>query len=417
VQSLPIETTKTTSSQLLAGKNGKKQQQQQQQQKPATFSYADIAKTNNRAVSTASTEKWPSITSTSSSSHQNNNNDPFAIVNFDAAAKSHQKTSLKMSFPELVETNNHRNRQLSSENGETTENGAEPARAFDSNNNSNDQKISYSQLLLEPSLELDTNGNKVEATVTVNGKATLTKSKSVDQNNLSSIEHYPALEKTAVIKSFEKMKPKPVKVVVAKKEKMLKKSASMQSATAQDCRPAVIILNDCVKPSEGDCGGITFGFDINEGLLNGADDDVSIGNSTNNNNTCDITNTNLSCNHNLTHPCAEMYEKQQIVENNNHMSPPQQLLDSSNNDMGYLSSSFITNANLSPANTHKSDSVDDVGDCRKTATLRIAIEYNINLPKFIAQETVSFNQEELISFVSDGEFGFEVMLGGIEAGN
>lgn len=413
VQSLPIETTKTTSSQLLAGKNGKKQQQQQQQKPAATFSYADIAKTNNRTVSTASTDKWPSITSsTSSSSHQNN--DPFAIVNFDAAAAAKNQASMKMSFPELVETNNHRNKQLSSENGEMTENGADVStRVFDSNNNSNDQqqKISYSQSLLEPK---DTNGNKIEvAASVVNGKATLTKSKSVDHNNLSSIEHYPALEKTAVIKTFEKMKPKPVKVVAIKKEKMLKKSASMQSATAmaQDCRPAVIILNDCVKPSEGDCGGITFGFDINEGLLNGAEDDVSIGNSTNNNNNCDITNTNLSCNNNLTNqPCVEMYEQfvvvapvpQQIVENNNHMSPPQ--LDASNNDMGYLSSSLITNANLSPANTNKSDhSLDDAADCRKTTTLRIAIEYKLALPHFISPDPVKFNQEELMTFVSDGE--------------
>lgn len=443
VQSLPIETTKTTSSQLLAGKNSKKQQQQnQQQQKPATFSYADIAKTNNRAVSTASTDKWPSITSsTSSSSHQtnnsNSNNDPFAIVNFDAAtnaatAKNHQKTSMKMSFPELVETYNHRNKQLSSENGEMTENGAEiPVRAFDNNNNSSSeqQKISYSQSLLEPpALEIDTNGNnvKVEVVATVNGKATLTKSKSVDHNNLSSIEHYPALEKTAVIKTFEKAKPKPLKPIPAKKEKLLKKSASMQSATLSmqdNCRPAVIILNDCVKPSEGDFGGITFGFDINEGLLNGADDeDVSIGNSTNNKNNCDITNTNLSCNNNLTNqPCVEIYENfiapvpQQIViveNNNNHMSPPQQQqqqqLDSSSqssiNDMGYLSSSLITNVNLSPASTQKSDNgLDDIVDCRKSSALRIAIEYKLVLPRFNSPEPVKFNQDELMSFVSDGE--------------
>jgi hypothetical protein len=441
VQSLPIETTKTTSSQLLAGKNGKKQHQQQsqQQQKPATFSYADIAKTNNRAVSTASTEKWPSITSSatttmstssSSSSHQNNNNnDPFAIVNFDAvvagAATTAKKASM-MSFPELVENNNHRNKQLSSENGETTENGADvPARAFDSNNNSNDQqKISYSQSLLEPAHELDTNGNNVKIEAQMNGKATLTKSKSVDHNNLSSIEHYPALEKTAVIKSFEKMKPKPLKPVAAKKEKLLKKSASVQNASVQEQgRPAVIILNDCVKPSESDCGGITFGFDINEGLLNGGEDDASIGSSTNNNNNCDITNTNLSCNNNLTNQtCGEIYENfiapvpQQVVvvENNNHMSPPQQplqplQLDSSNqssvNDMGYLSSSLITNANLSPANTHKSEnSADDViVDCRKSSALRIAIEYKLVLPHFISPEPVKFNQEELMSFVSDGE--------------
>ncbi|CRK91545.1 CLUMA_CG005202, isoform B [Clunio marinus] len=175
VQSLPIETTKTTSSQLLSttivasadhnnpsstnNKSNKKnsnhpssnhhqqQQQQQQQQKPATFSYADIAKTNatrnsGNNVTTSSTEKWPSIsasttsssTSTSTTSHQNNNNnviinDPFSIANFDAVVsnslsnhhqqKSQQKsapiiTTNMMSFPELVETNNNKNKQLSS---------------------------------------------------------------------------------------------------------------------------------------------------------------------------------------------------------------------------------------------------------------------------------------------------------------
>lgn len=93
---------------------------------------------------------------------------------------------------------------------------------------------------------------------------------------------------------------------------------------------------------------------------------------------------------------------QLIVENNNHMSPPQ--LDASNNDMGYLSSSLITNANLSPANTNKSDhSLDDATDCRKTTTLRIAIEYKLALPHFISPDPVKFNQEELMTFVSDGE--------------
>ncbi|KAG5672466.1 hypothetical protein PVAND_002593 [Polypedilum vanderplanki] len=263
-------------------------QQPPQQQKPTTFSYADIAKTNtnrnNNNVIAASTEKWPSISS-SSSSHQNNNSnaiDPFAISNFDAinnnnnnsnsssqnvnnaatvvSINNNQKqqqlhykstpttiinTSMMSSFPNLVESNNNRNKQLSnspleiqqtaSSNGDAPQtdnklsfnNGnfergmlVTAGGSFDNNNNSNtitsnssntddrnnnnSQKISYSQSLLENYTEIDSNGNnsKLEAnltntvTISQSSKNILTKSKSVDHNNLSSIEHYPALEKT-----------------------------------------------------------------------------------------------------------------------------------------------------------------------------------------------------------------------------
>lgn len=492
VQSLPIETTKTTSSFLSAtaqpppppphtsaensGKNSKKitlsnpvqqispssllplpptqlqQQQQQQQPKSTTFSYADIAKTNtsrtnNNNVIATSTEKWPSISSSSSSihhhyQHNNNNNqnnvnhsnnisstnDPFAISNYDAinninnnstssnvntssninnaaaissnyASQKHQQKStptatiISTSFPDLVESNNNRNKQLSNSplevmttsNGDATQtekhtlNGSERgvlvAGAFDNNNNSsnsttlitsnssnvinnaddrlnnnssssttNNQKISYSQSLLESHNypEIDSNGNSAklnEANVPATNqpfsstKNVLTKSKSVDHNNLSSIEHYPALEKTKQtlsdvlskpIESFSaKSKQKQTNtikedaacanstatalssnsnnssiaapVVLAanangkrtKKDKLaLKKSTSTVCAStvipttqsqysmqnnvnSQQHRPAVIILDDDCEKPNEMELGITFGFDINEHLLFG----------------------------------------------------------------------------------------------------------------------------------------------------
>lgn len=524
VQSLPIETTKTTSSQLLStapvlneatsssGGKGKKNanaSHHQHQQKPATFSYADIAKTNANRNSgtnvTTSTEKWPSISASSSSSttHQNNN-DPFSIANFEAAVSNstsnpksqqqHQKsapiTTSMMSFPELVESNNNKNKQLSSNpsssslenalNGETintTEkplNGLDTPRAFDNNNNTNsnavvaddrlnnNQKISYSQSLLENNhQEVDSNGNNVKTEI-INGsivKATLTKSKSVDHNNLSSIEHYPALEKTqatlgevfnskaaVVFETYaSKSKQKQLKPELkpAKKDK-LKKSLSVQSPqfpqqnAILNCRPAVIILNDCTKPTDADCG-ITFGFDINEHLLFGqqnGDDagcltDVSL--ETNNNNNCDITNTNLSSNNLTNQPCVgvEMYEQfiapQNIIIGGSEVhiialsqSSPQQshASDTSNqssNDIGYLSSSLITNS-MSPATQKSSSSMpnDEHHDVQEedAELQRIPMElkrvansdvHQLVLPQFILPGPVKFNQEELVSFVSDGK--------------
>lgn len=553
VQSLPIETTKTTSSQLLSTttvanensssgastggsgkgkKNHSNQSHQQQQQKPATFSYADIAKTNATRNSgtnvTTSTEKWPSISASSSSSttttttttHQTNN-DPFSIANFDAIhnpmgnpklqqqmqqqQQQQQKpapiaTSM-MSFPELVENNNNKNKQLSSNpsssssdiasNGETintTEkplNGLDTPRAFDNNNNNsnaaavtaddrinNNQKISYSQSLLDSHhnhLDLDSNGNNVKLDISApstNGtiaKAILTKSKSVDHNNLSSIEHYPALEKTQATLgevfskpavTFEsyanKSKQKQMKPEVKDDRKQMKKEKLKKSSTVQNpqfpqqnailnCRPAVIILNDCAKPTDSDCG-ITFGFDINEHLLAGhqnGDDtgltEVSL--ETNNNNNCDTINTNLSSNNNLTNqPCGgmEMYENfiapqnivigDALIMSMSSQSSPKQphhnALDVSNqssNDMGYLSSSLITNS-TSPA-TQKSTSsmpndehIDPTSDESESHRNLIDMkrntqldDYKLVLPMFVLPEPAKFNHEELVSFVSDGE--------------
>lgn len=553
VQSLPIETTKTTSSQLLSltnnagdaaagngkGKKNSNTSHHQHQQKPATFSYADIAKTNaNRNSGTSvstSTDKWPSITASSSSTTHQNNNDPFSIANFDAVSNSlinhksqhqyqqqqhqqnqqqqqHQQhhnqkpaapiTTSMMSFPELVENNNNKNKQLSSnpsassdiasygETINTTEkplNGLDAPRAFDNNNNSNvvtddrinnnNQKISYSQSLLESHTQevVDSNGNNVKTDINfvanVNGtvaKAVLTKSKSVDHNNLSSIEHYPALEKTQATLgevfskpavTFEsygsRSKQKQLKGVEMKddrklKKDKLKKSSSVQnptfsqSNTILNCRPAVIILNDAAKPVDADCGGITFGFDINEHLLSGGyqngDDACSdvcfteVSLETNNNNNCDITNTNLSSNNNLTkQPCAhEIYENfiapQSIIIGDHHVlamssqsSPKQQLsvLDFSGqlpDDLGYLSSSIITINSTSPA-TQKSMSsmpTDDADDPKHDNSdhQRSPMEVKRNaklddklvMPKYILPQPVKFNQDELVSFVSDGGF-------------
>lgn len=534
VQSLPIETTKTTSSQLLSttiiandtalssgGKSKKNShqshQQQLQQQKPATFSYADIAKTNanrnNGTNVTTSTEKWPSITASSSSNsnatHQNII-DPFSIANFDAVnnpssnAKTHQHqhqqqhqksapvVASSMSFPELVETNNNKNKQLSSNSSSSSENasnggdstnnttekpmnGLDAPRAFDTNNNSNDdrinnnQKISYSQSLLENHQEVDSNGNtihKLENTTTVpSAKAMLTKSKSVDHNNLSSIEQYPALEKTRetlselfskppvtfetnASKSKQKQIKLEVKLPINKKDK-LKKSSSVQNpqypqqSLMPNSRPAVIILNDIAKPSDVDCG-ITFGFDINEHLLFGQENGIDVGGevcilsvnseTNNNNNNCD---TNLSSNYNLTNqPCSGSghdvrYENfnvsHNIVIGDGHImtlsqSSPKQhqnnALDSSNhssNDMGYLSSSLINNS-TSPSTLKTTSSlpndehIDSKSDDAKSQQKLLEVkgiakmeDCKLVLPQFVATEPCRFNQDELVAFLCDGE--------------
>lgn len=509
VQSLPIGKTYKKSSQMLpnsvsatetttsSGKAKKNSgQQQQQQQKPATFSYADIAKTNanrtNGTNVTASTEKWPSITASSSSSNNNAShqiNDPFSIANFDVASSlKSQPPQLKaaaittsMSFPELVENNNNKNKQLSSShhssqpppsehasNGDTINttdkplNGLDVPRAFDTNNNSNDdrinnnQKISYSQSLLESHNnhpEVDSNGNnvKAEGTPYINNKAVLTKSKSVDHNNLSSIEHYPALEKTHATMgevfakppvTFEtyasKSKQKQIKPELIKQNKKdrLKKSTSVQNPhypqqnVILNCRPAVIILNDSIKSSDADCG-ITFGFDINEHLLLGQQNgdeagvmDVCL----ENNNNCDITNTNL------TNQGVEAYESfsapQHIIIGDSHImtlsqSSPEQhqqqknALDSSNhssnNDMGYMSSSLITNA-TSPTTTKPTssmpneESIDsmsaDGGSPREVQEVKRALvleNCNLLLPLFVQPEPIKFNQDEIVTFVDGGK--------------
>lgn len=435
VQSLPIETTKTTSSQLLStvnetsstGNKSKKSSNPPHQQKPATFSYADIAKTNaNRNTVTTSTEKWPSIIASSSSTHQNNN-DPFSIANF--------------ANPELVETNNVKNKQLSNHPSEiasinTTEkpsNGLDlPTRPFDSNNNSNDdrvnsnQKISYSQSLLENHQnEIDANGNNTK------DLRTLTKSKSVDQNNLSSIEHYPALEKAQVTLgevfspkapvTFEtyasKSKQKQAKPEIrsTKKEK-LKKSASIQGGSnfsqqnlLNNCRPAVIILQDSSKPTDTDFGDITFGFDINEHLLHGQQNgDIHDSlEKTNNNDTCDIINTNLS-NNSMSNQPSEMYDVYMppIIIGDNHivmLNHHHKVLDSStqSSDIGYMSSSLITSTGSPPAIQNDDESEEqtlEVADIKRIVKLD---GYQLLLPHFISPEPIKFNHEELVSFVNE----------------
>lgn len=619
VQSLPIETTKTTSSLLSApqqpqptssstnvsaeysGKSSSKkiisnpvqtippsQQQtthqlQQQHQKPTTFSYADIAKTNStnrNNVITASTEKWPSISSSSSSSHQIN--DPFAISNFDAIntnlittnnninniavvnssnsqkqqttqqlpqqqqqQQQHQQhhhqqqkstpltpvmiSTSTMLFPDLVESNNNKNKQLSnspleftSSNGDATQtekslNGLE--RAFDNNNNnninntfnsnaddrlnnnnnnsnsssnntSNNQKITYSQSLLENHQpEIDANGNsaRLEANIPVimsaSSKNLLIKSKSVDHNNLSSIEHYPALEKTkqtlsdvlskplenmSKVKQQKQMKPNEVRdestnCKRTKKDKLaLKKSTSITSTTHQfstqnmnlNHRPAVIILNDCEKSSEVELG-ITFGFDINEHLLFGhhngdavADIDPSLENNIiNNNSNCDIMNTNLSSNNNLTNQSCgiEMYENfiasPQSVNHSQQMIHPVAIIQSSSpkntnenvvldtsnqssNDLGYLSSSLINNSTTSPANMKSSLTLsiekeqsdnqikEDYGHQNNCVNTSLELKQQhqkfedlkmLVLPRYLSPEPAkNFNHEELATFVSEG---------------
>lgn len=479
VQSLPIETTKTTSSQLLAvsatgetppaaSKTKKNtsnhQQQQQQQQKPATFSYADIAKTNRNSGANvaASTEKWPSISASSSSTSHQINNDPFSIANFDAVASSsssNQKphksapiTTSMMSFPELVETNNHKNKQLSSNassehasNGEpinTTEkplNGLDAPRAFDSNNNSNlaaaeeraNSQKSYSQSLVESNLELDSNGNSVRGEAVAIAKVPLTKSKSVDHNNLSSIEHYPALEKTQATLgevfsktgvTFEtyasKSKQKPLKFDQTKltKRDKLKKSSSVQGApfpptsAGLNSRPAVIIMQDIAKASDNDCG-ITFGFDINQCLLqkpmNGVEG-VTLANTINNNN-CDIINTNLSSNNLTNQPSGlEAYESfmapiiigdhQPMMTIKGQPSPKQPLVDTS-----FVISNSPATHNSTYSGPHEGQHEPTTDEMKLKWVTILETCKLLQVPRYIAPDTVKFNEEELVSFVSDGE--------------
>lgn len=410
-------------------------------QKPTTFSYADIAKTSsnrqsnlgNNVIAAASTEKWPSISSSSSHQHQqqnaNSSTDPFALSNYDGGSNKQQQpkvtaasitSSSTMSFPDLVESNNNRNKQLSNSNNldaqlttappmstlsvatstalngdalQTELNGMvfmcdvhagiDPDRI-----NNNSQKISYSQSLLENhhNHELDANGNaqllkNTEGAVVINSNSTsknvLIKSKSVDHNNLSSIEHYPALEKTkqtlsdVLSKPIESLVTKgkqkqfnkaiatttttivaPVTIVddgkTKKKDRIAQKkhvstSTSPPSSQPQNFgpqtqnynhnhhqRPAVIIMNDSASFENTTELGITFGFDINEHLLCGhqngdaimmADDHMmmnveSSSNNANNNNNCDIMNTNLSSNNNLSNnqSCGiELYENYMVT--------------------------------------------------------------------------------------------------------
>jgi len=617
VQSLPIETTSSmlmsTSTAITtdgggSGKakkahnsnNQQQQQQQQHQSKPATFSYADIAKTNaNRSSGgtnsvATSTDKWPSVSASSySSSHQiNTNNDSFAITNSNesplssssssaSSSNTHSKpqklsTAPNMSsFPELVENNNNKNKQLSmissenTSNGETIHvidkplNGVDIAKAFDTNNNSSSssnviinnnivsnsstedwinnnnisQKITYSQSLLEKhnnnnyQLEIDSNGNNVKtdtiivtaattalaasaasfpqttvATTTTNAaastKATLIKSKSVDRGNFS-MENYPALEKTKVTlsdvlskpmetPSNNKVRQQKLQQLAAKaaatdikddvanakrtkkdKSNALKKCAtpnanphfpqSTQISLNNNHRPAVIILNDCEKSSDVD--GITFGFDIDEFLLLGhqqnGGDSVGITERVNleNNNNCDITNTNLSSKHNLinqpmmsgTAPptqqqqqhhhhhhqqqqqpstgTTDMYENFMLTQAgvsgdhsqanlymmniNSQSSPKQQQLNQqslnmldqssqSSNDLGYMSTSLIT-VSTSPA-TQKSSNFMPIDEPLRHDIAKFDDYSSLMLPKFISPQPAKFNQEELITFVTDGTY-------------
>jgi hypothetical protein len=621
---------------------------------------------NHHVIAASSTEKWPSISSSSSSHHtssptSNNNasthqNDPFAISTFDAmsninnsshhhsnhhnnvgnvstsTANSQQQkqpqqqkstpssnisssaaaatSTNTMSFPQLVENNNNRNKQLSNSspldfNGDATQtekslNGLE--RAYDiSNNNDNNnnhnslnsnvddrinnntappanavvvanQKLSYSLLLSESHHQqqftdaIDSNGNntnittinsattntnhavpaaaKLEAnvnavvsTVAIVSKNILTKSKSVDHNNLSSIEHYPALEKPTkqtlsdvcnlkVSKHQQQLQMKSgfeigdntniVAIVKdeardvgankkVKKDKMLAQTkknpptAPSSSAVGQppqqqqqqatmslpnvsnhtystsiigssnanqsQQRPAVIILNDYEKPIESTELGLTFGFDINDDLLlghqqqqlqnscnnqNGDEPSVESNATINNNSNCDIMDTNLSTkinvNNNLNNQMGgggiEMYESfiasphQQPQQHQ--MSYPVGMIQSSSpkasakdsnvldssNDLGYAS--LITNNSTSPpANVskstvemdHQSNDVDheqkskaivaktknnvDVAKPTKSEDLKILV-----LPRFISPEpsAKNFNFEELVTFVSEGNW-------------
>lgn len=343
-----------------------------------------------------------------------------------------------LSFPDLVESNNNRNKQLSSSNDahqiapitvsvatSTTLNGDAlqtelngggvggmvficDTTSIDPDRINNNNKISYSQSLLESNNDLDANGNAQKTTET--SKNVLIKSKSVDHNNLSSIEHYPALEKTKqtlsevlskpieslTTKGKQKQITKSIATTVAPftivddgkvKKKAQKKNVSTSTSPPTQSqnqnfipnsqhsnhnhnhhpqRPAVIILNDNASYENTNELGITFGFDIDEHLLCGYQngdaimiEESSSRNNANNNNNCDIMNTNLSSNTNLSNnqSCGIEFEDFYAPVATHataiiHTSSPEQ----SNNinemsaDLGYIStaSMILTNTMQSP---------------------------------------------------------------------
>jgi hypothetical protein len=360
--------------------------------------------------------------SNSSSSGKQQQQQPKVTASALAAAttSTNSISTSTISFPDLVESNNSRNKQLSNSldvtaaaatvNGDATQtelkslsfngvvgvsgmifmdnnnNGSETDRI----NNNNSQKISYSQSLLESHNQqqqqqqqspLDANGNAQNVNTAVinptntsmpSVKNVLTKSKSVDHNNLSSIEHYPALEKTK--QTLSDVLSKPIEILpgmkktkqvknamttttpitltfvddgkmMATKKKASKKhvSTSTSPQSSHDTqhhhhhqqqpnshhRPAVIILDDNNSYDTNTSElGITFGFDINEHLLCGhlngdiasaassppvvvmADDIESSASNNANKNTCDIMNTNNLSRNNLSnnYQSIEMYE-------------------------------------------------------------------------------------------------------------
>jgi hypothetical protein len=347
-----------------------------------------------------------SSSNSSSGKQQQQQQQPKVTASSATTTSTNSISTSTISFPDLVESNNSRNKQLSNSldvtaavaatvNGDATQtelksftfNGGVSGMVFmDSNNNgpefdrinnNNSQKISYSQSLLESHNQqqqqqqqptaLDANGNaQLVNTVVINTsmpsvKNVLMKSKSVDHNNLSSIEHYPALEKTKQTLSDVLSKPIEVlagtkkikqvknatttttptgltfvddgKVMTTKKKaskKHVSTSTSPQSShetqnnqqqSNSHNRPAVIIMDDNSYDTTVELG-ITFGFDINEHLLCGhpngdvtasppnvvmADDIESSNNA--NKNTCDIMNTNNLSRNNLSnnYQSIEMY--------------------------------------------------------------------------------------------------------------
>lgn len=304
VHSLPIETTKTTSSLLVSTSSGaagsvvnepackakdlKETKESKAKAKPACpsgISYADIAKTSAPKL----TDKWPSV-STKQSGETNI-----------TTPEAHQ--SEKVLFPELVDKNNHKNKQV---------NGPDEVPELeisDSNNNvqvSAKKVISYSQIMETKELIVETPAVS-EVVETVSAKSALIKSKSVDHNNLYSADQYPALEKTfssqknksqpllvnepikqevakmvttiaaAIETTVKKLKPptKPqqtqsiIETLNNNRNKQIglsehKKPAGKKCNNAAN-RPAVIIMNDNEVQEES--SGLTFGFGIAEHLL------------------------------------------------------------------------------------------------------------------------------------------------------
>jgi hypothetical protein len=276
---------------------------------------------------------------------------------------------------------------------------------------------------------------------------------------LSSIEHYPALEKTKqtlsevlskpietlVTKGKHKQISKSIATTVApltivddgKKKRAQKKSVSTSTSPPSACqapnfipnsqhsnhnhhqRPAVIIMNDSASFENTNELGITFGFDINEHLLcdhqNGLEDCCSSNNNANNNNNCDIMNTNLSSN-NLSNnqSCGIDFEDFYVLKPVTaatiiHTSSPEQINCAAemSADLGY--NSILTNAMQSPQITFCDNGPNERDFALQVTPMEIQqttfehVFVPATLPRFIMPEiTKNYNYEEVVAFVSEG---------------
>lgn len=468
VHSLPIETTKTTSS-LLVGtstaaavneptsksKDLKESKTKSKSVCPSVISYADIAKTSAPKL----TDKWPSVS-----------NKPIGEANITSPEIQQPE---KLTFPELVEKNNHKNKTV---NG--IEEQPEVQEISDSNNNvqvSAKKVISYSQIM--ETKELIVESPPISEFVETSAKTALIKSKSVDHNNLYSSDQYPALEKTfssqknksqpllvnepikqdlakmvttiaaAIETTVKKLKPptKPqqtqsiIETLHNDRNKQIsqseRKKPSLKKCNNAANRPAVIIMNDNEVQEES--SGLTFGFDIDEKLLfepsvesslQSQSSYISLEIKTN----CDINDKSVT---NLTD--QEANTDVELLSNGHPVPPPPQpfictksesiLEVSQSSDLGYLSSSITTPPNQKmihstmPNLSVRTNGVEDLNNNHQAVAadisnnslptkILIVQQLPEKMPKYVqpAERVQSaFNYDKIVHFVGEGWFLME----------